>query len=78
MAGTAALVLAMLSRCPNVEKPEQDNARDEQHPSLEMNVKNGKIGNQPLPHCCPPQIKQDNANSGFARTVLFGRICRPC
>jgi len=77
MTGTAELVLAMLSRCPNVEKPEQDNARDEQHPSLEMNVEDGKIGNQPPPHCCPPQIRQDSANNGVARVVLSGSICRP-
>jgi hypothetical protein len=77
MSGTAVLVLAMLSRSPNVEKPERDNARDEEHPSLEMNVKHRKIGDQPLPHCCPPQIRQDSANNGAARMILFGRICRP-
>jgi hypothetical protein len=48
---------ASASAClsPSVQKPQQQNADNEQHPSLEMNVKDGKIGNQPLSHCCPPK-----------------------
>jgi hypothetical protein len=41
---------------PNVEKPEQDNASHQQHPKLEVNIRDREVRDQPLPHLLPPPL----------------------
>ena len=41
---------------PNIDKPEEDKASDQEHPKLKMNIRDRKVRDQPLPHLLSPPL----------------------
>ena len=41
---------------PNINKPKEDNTSHQQHPKLEVNIRDRKVRDQPLPHLLVPPL----------------------